>query len=488
MEKEINMSLQTKTVKGISWSAISQVSTQGIQFVVKLVLARILVPEDFGIIGMALIFTAFIQTVNELGLSISIIQRKDVKERHLSTSFWANIFIGIVICVIAIIASPLVADFFKEEGLQPIIRVLSIGFILGSFGIVHRAILTKNIDFKNVAITEAGAVLSSGIISVFLALSGFGVWSLVLGSLMGDLGRSVFLWMRCPWRPSKKFDRTSFSELFVFGKNVLGSRVISYITFNADYFLIAKFLDATSLGLYTLAYQMAVFPLSQISSVITRVTFPVFSAIQEHNTRIRMGYLQAIKYTSLITFPLLTGLAIVAPELIPTLIGEKWMPMVLPLQILCIAGIIYSIATHTGSVILSKGRSDIHIRWDASKALVLPLAALIGVQYGIIGVATATALTSCVLFLIIQKITNRLIDLRFQEYFKALFPAATSSAVLVIAVLTFQKFCTILSLQDIGSLVGSILLGAAFYFLTLHLVDRTIFKEIKVLVKQLSGE
>lgn len=480
------MSLQTKTVKGIGWSAISQVLAQGIQFVVKLVLARVLVPEHFGIIGMALIFTAFIQTVNELGLSISIIQRKDIEERHLSTSFWTNIFIGIIICFIAILASPFVADFFKEEGLQPVIRILSIGFILGSFGIVHRAILTKNIDFKNVAIAEAGAVLSSGIISIFLALLGFGVWSLVIGSLMGDFGRSVFLWMRCPWRPSKKFDRASFSELFVFGKNVLGSRIISYITFNADYFLIAKFLDATSLGLYTLAYQMAIFPLSQISSVITRVTFPIFSTIQDDNTRIRMGYLRAIKYTSLITFPLLTGLVVVAPELIPTLIGEKWIPMVSPLQILCIAGIIYSIATHTGSIILSKGRSDIHIRWDASKAVILPIAALIGVQYGIIGVATATALVACVLFLIIQKITNRLIDLRFYEFFKALYPATVSSTILVIGVLAFQQLCTILSLQDIFSLVGSILIGAVFYFLTVRIIDRNIFKEIKILLNQLT--
>ena len=480
------MSLQTKTVKGIGWSAISQVLAQGIQFVVKLVLARVLVPEHFGIIGMALIFTAFIQTINELGLSISIIQRKDIEERHLSTSFWTNIFVGIIICFIAIIASPFVADFFKEEGLQPVIRILSIGFILGSFGIVHRAILTKNIDFKNVAIAEAGAVLSSGIISIFLALLGFGVWSLVIGSLMGDFGRSVLLWMRCPWRPSKTFDRTSFSELFVFGKNVLGSRIINYITFNADYFLIAKFLDATSLGLYTFAYQMAVFPLSQISSVITRVTFPVFSTIQEDNTRIRMGYLKAIKYTSLITFPLLTGLAIVAPLLIPTLIGEKWMPMVLPLQILCVAGIIYSITTHVGSIILSKGRSDIHIRWDASKAVILPLAALIGVQHGIIGVATATTLVAGILFLIIQKITNRLIDLRFYEFFKALYPAAVSSTILVIAVLAFQQLSTILSLQDIFSLAGSILIGAVFYFLTVRIIDRNIFKEIKQLLNQLT--
>ena len=482
------MNLTTKTVQGVGWSGISQIVTQGFQFIVKVILARLLVPEDFGIIGMALIFTTLIQTVNELGLSAAIIQRKDINEKHLSTSFWISVFMGMILCAIAIIASPFIADFFKEGIVQPIVSILSIGFILGSFGTVHRTLLEKKIDFKNMTITEIGATASSGIVSVVFALLGFGVWSLVIGSLMGSFGRSALLWLRCPWRPSLIFDFKSFEDLFGFGKNVMGSRILDYISANADYLLIAKFLSATSLGLYTLAYQMAIFPLSQISSIITRVTFPTFSTIQDDNAKLRQGYLKAIKYTSLITFPLLAGLVVVAPEFIPIVIGEKWMPMVLPLQILCVAGALKSVGTHVGSILLSKGHSDIQFKWTMFTAIVLPIAILVGVQQDILGVAAAITVMSLSLFLIIQKITNRLIDLSFYDFFNALYPATVCSAILIASVLAFQRLSIFISLQDIASLVGSMITGSMFYMIAIRLIDNNSLKEVKALIKQARGD
>ncbi len=478
------MNLTTKTVQGVGWSGASQIVTQGFQFAVRIILARLLVPKDFGVIGMALIFTALIQTVNELGLNAAIIQRKDINKKHLSTSFWISIFMGVILCILAVIASPLIADFFKERLVQPVISILSVGFILGSFGAVHRTLLQKKIDFKSVAITETGAAAFSGIVSLVLALLGFGVWSLVMGVLMGSFGRSALLWLRCPWRPSMMFDFESFKELFGFGKNVMGSRILNYINANADYLLIAKFLDVTSLGFYTLAYQIAIFPLSRISSIITRVTFPTFSIIQDNNANLREGYLKAIKYTSLITFPLLAGLAIVAPEFIPIVIGEKWMPMVLPLQILCVAGALKSVGTHVGSILLSKGRADIQFKWNIFTTIVIPIAVLIGVRYGIIGVATAITIMSLSLFLIIQKITNRLIDLSFYEFFKALYPAAVCSVILIASVLAFQRLNLLISLQDVGFLAGSIVMGAIFYILAIRVVDNNILKEATILIKQ----
>jgi len=481
------MNLTTKTVQGVGWSGISQIVTQAFQFTVRIILARLLVPKDFGIIGMALIFTALIQTVNELGLSAAIIQRKDINKKHLSTSFWISIFMGVILCIIAVIVSPFIADFFKERLVQPVISILSVGFILGSFGAVHRTLLAKKIDFKSVAITETGAAAFSGIVSVVLALLGFGVWSLVIGSLVGSFGRSALLWLRCPWRPSMIFDLKSFKELFGFGRNVMGSRILNYISSNADYLLIGKFLDVTCLGLYTLAYQMAIFPLFRISSIVTRVTFPTFSMIQDNNANLRVGYLKAIKYTSLITFPLLGGLAVVAPKFIPIVIGEKWMPMVLPLQILCIAGAVKSVGTHVGSILLSKGRADIQFKWNIFTTIVIPLAILIGVRYGIMGVATAITIMSLLLFLIIQKITNRLIDLSFYEFFRALYPAAVCSVILIASVLAFQRLSLLISLQDVIFLVGSIVMGAIFYLFAIRVVDNNILKEVKILIKQARG-
>jgi len=482
------MGLVQKAIKGVAWTGIGQIVAQGFQFVVKIVLARLLIPEDFGTLGMALIFTAFIQTVNELGLSAAIIQKKEIKERHLSTSFWMSILMGTVLCIITIIVAPSIANFFKKELVGPVISILSIGFIFGSFGIVHRTLLQKRLDFKSLTIINIGIAIASGIISIIFAFLKFGVWSLVFGSLTGTLAGSILAWIKCSWRPSKKIDFQSFKELFSFGKNVMGSRIINYFGSNTDYLLIGKFLNATSLGFYTLAYQMAISPLSRISSIIGAPAFPAFSMIQNKNEKLRWGYLKIIKYTSLITFPLLAGLATVAPKFIPVVIGEKWEPMILPLQILCIAGALKSIGTHVGSILYSKGRPDISFKWNIFATAVTVIAILIGVKFGITGVATAVAITSCLLFLIIQKITNRLIELKFRDFFKALYPAVICSTIMMVSILLLQKSNLYVLLPDILSLIISILIGAMIYIFAIRIIDGDIFKEIKTLIKGLRNK
>jgi len=479
------VNLAQKATKGVMWSGASQFAIQGLQLIVKVILARLLFPEAFGVLGMALIFTAFVQTINDLGLSAAVVQRKDISERHLSTAFWMSILTGVILCIIGAGSSPLIASFFGEDLLKLVVRVLSLGFILGSFGVVHRALLMRSIDFKSIAFTEIGAAIFSGVASISLALSGFGIWSLVAGSLMGALARSVLLWTKSHWRPSILFDVKAFKELFGFGKNVMGSRILNYMGSNVDYLLIGKFLSASALGVYTLAFQMAIFPLSKISSVITRVTFPTFSSIQDNNARLRQGYLKAIKYTSLATFPLLAGLAVVAPRFIPLVIGEKWLPVVTPLQILCVAGALKSIGTHVGAILRSKGRPDIELKWNIFTAIILPVAILISVKHGVIAVAIAVSVMSCVLFLIIQKIMNRLIDLGFYQFFRALYPATLCSIILIVSILVFRRLSLLISLQALATLGGSIATGGFTYLLAIYVLDNNSVKEIKVLIKEM---
>ena len=475
------MSLMKSATRGVFWSGISQFSTQIYQFIVIIILARLLFPEDFGIIGMALIFTGLVQTINELGLGAAIIQKKNITDSHLSTSFWISLGLGIILCITTVIFSPYMADFFKNELVGPVVSVLSIGFILGAGGVIHRSLLQKNIEFKKIAVTEISASVMSGIVSVILALLGFGVWSLVFGTVLSNFTRVVLLWKVCTWRPSMTFDLTSFNELFSFGAHVMGSRFLNYIDSNVDYLLIGKFLSATALGHYTLAYQFSTFPLTRISSIITSVTFPTFSIIQEDNDMLRYAYLKVIKYISLVTFPLLAGLIVVAPEFIPIVFGEKWGPMIVPLQILCVAGALKSVGTTVGSILLSKGRADIQFKWNILTAIVLFIAILIGIRYGIIGVAMAITIMSCLLFLIIQKIVNNLIDLNFSDYFKALYPAITGSIFVIISVLIYQKL-SMYSHLDIFSLMSSIVLGIVVYILVMRIIEPDFFEEIKILI------
>ena len=475
------MSLMSSATRGVFWSGISQFSTQLYQFIVMIILARLLFPEDFGVIGMAVIFTGLVQTINELGLSAAIIQKKNINDNHLSTSFWISLGLGIILFITTVIISPYIADFFKNELVGSVVSVLSIGFILGSFGVVHRSLLQKNIEFKKIAVTEISASVMSGTVSIILALLGFGVWSLVFGTIINNFTRVVLLWKVCTWRPSMTFDLTSFKELFSFGAHVMGSQFLNYFDSNVDYLLIGKFLSATALGHYTLAYQLSTFPLTKISSIITSVTFPTFSIIQDDNDSLRYAYLKVNKYISAITFPLLAGLIMVAPDFIPLVFGGKWAPMIVPLQILCVAGALKSVGTTVGSILLSKGRSDIQFKWNIFTAIVLTIAILIGLRYGLTGVAMAITIMSFLLFFIIQSIANNLINLNFSDYFKALYPATTGSILVIISLLIYQK-SGIYSHLDIFSLIYSIILGILVYILGMRIIAKDLFREIKIII------
>ncbi len=475
------MSLIKSVTRGVFWSGISQFSTQIYQLVVITILARLLFPEDFGIIGMAMIFTGLVKTINELGLSAAIIQKKSINDNHLSTSFWISLGLGIILFITTVIISPYIAEFFKNDQVGPVVSVLSIGFIFGPCGVVHRSLLQKDIEFKKIAVTEISASVMSGALSIILALLGFGVWSLVFGTILSNLTRVVLLWKVCTWRPSMTFDLTSFKELFSFGAHVMGSRFLNYIDSNIDYLLIGKFLSATALGHYTLAYQLSTFPLTKISSIITSVTFPAFSIVQDDNDTLRSAYLKVNKYISTITFPLLAGLIMVAPDFIPIVFGEKWAPMIVPLQILCVAGALKSVLTTVGSIFLSKGHSDIQFKWNVFTAIVLPIAILIGIRYGITGVAMAITIMSFLLFLIIQSVANNLINLNFSDYFKALYPATTGSMLVIISLLIYQKL-SIYSHLDIFWLISSIILGIIVYILAMRIIAKELFREIKILI------
>lgn len=473
----MNSNLTKLASRGVFWSGTSQFLTQLFQFITLVVLARLLVPDDFGVIGMAFIFIEFVRTINELGLSAAIIQRKNLNESHLSTSFWTSLLAGLFFCIIGILAAPYIAVFFKTEIVSPVVKVLSFGFVLGAFGTVHRAYMEKNLDFKRLMSAEVGSSLTFGVTAIVLAFMGMGVWSLVAGALMRNFSLSALLWILSPWRPSLIFSPTSFEELFSFGRNVLGSRVLNYISANADYLIIGRFLGAVPLGFYTLAYQLTTFPQTRLSSIVSRVAFPAFSTVQDSNDKIGHGYLKVLKYVSLVTFPLLAGLFSIANEFIPLVFGVKWSPIVLPLQILCLAGALKSVNTLVGSVFFSKGRPDLVFKWNIFTVIVVPIAILIGVQYGVTGVAAAVSIISLILTLPLQKIVCKLIDLPLHKYFYSLYPAATGSIILIIAIQMFKKITSFL--PNYAVLSGSIIIGIIAYLLVISIIDIKIFKEIK---------
>lgn len=482
----MNKDLKTLATFGIMWTGISQFSTQVFQLVVIIILARLLSPQDFGIIGIATVFIGFVAIFNELGLSAAIIQRRDVNELHLSTSFWSNIFVGIIMFIFTLIISPFVATFFQEEIIRPILIISSISLIIGPLGIVHRALLEKNLDFKNITVVEICTAFVSGTISIVLALTGFGVWSIVYGNISGSIISIIVLWKISNWKPSLKFSIPHLKELFRFGGNVTGSKIIAYIIVRMDFLVVGKMFGTVALGYYTLARNLTSFPVQKISWAIMRVTFPTFSKIQKDNDMLRKGYLKVIKYVSLITFPMLAGLFVVASEFILVVYGEKWSPMVILLQIFSIGGALVSIGAIESTILFSKGRSDLQFKLQIYSAILMFIAVIIGVNFGMIGMAIAVTIMTAFSLLIFQIVVNKLIKLDMFTFIKEIIPAAVCSTILIIGVEIYKRTIFVDSIQLIYMLLSSIFIGMIVYIILIRVLYNNIlgeiFNEIKLLL------
>jgi PST family polysaccharide transporter len=418
----------------VSWTAGSQAAMQAVTFVTTVVLARLLAPSDFGLVGMAAVYTGLVTMLGEMGLGAALVQRRDISERDLDTVFWSGLAAAAVIYAASFALSPVASWFFRDPEVGAMVRVSSVAFVVTSVGTVHKALLNKAMRFDRLARAEVTAILSYGCIAVALAVAGFGAWAIVFGQVARAAVEVLVLWLVERWRPRVRFEIASFKGLFGFGANVWAFNFVNYARENVDFLVVGRVLGATQLGLYTFGYNLANLPRRQLISIVGRVTFPAFSKVQDDDESLRAIYAKVIRFVSLFSFPLLSGLAVVAPLLVPLVYGEKWLPSVLPIQVLCGAGMLYSLGGPSGSVFLAKGRPGLLLKISVISLSGLLLMLLWLVRYGIVGVSVAV-LTYTVLSLSIgQFYTNSLIGLRMRTYLRALVPASVACIPLVSAV------------------------------------------------------
>ncbi|MEX0801341.1 MAG: MOP flippase family protein [Dehalococcoidia bacterium] len=415
----VEPNLKQQTVAGVIWSAGARIVYQALQFVVTVVLARLLVPEDFGLIAMIAVFTGFASIFVDFGLAAAIIQRKEVEERHLSSAFWLNVAAGIALTAIVAALAPALSALYGESRLLPLILVMAASFALGSIGIVQKALLTRAMNFRRLGAIEVTAALVGGGTAITAALMGFGVWSLVIQLFVAAGIRLVLLWSLSDWRPHLILEREAVQELWRFSRNLAGFSAVNYWSRNADNFLIGKFVGASGLGIYSRAYSLMLMPLEQISAVTARVMFPALSRIQEDRPRVKRAYLRAVGIIGLLSFPVTAGLLVVAEPFVLTLYGAKWREVVPVLQILCIAGLIQPVSATVGWIYTSQGRTDWLFRWGLVSSGTTLLAFGIGIMWGVHGVAVAYAIRTYVLLYPNFAIPGRLIEMRIREIFHA---------------------------------------------------------------------
>jgi len=377
------MSLKQKTVSGLLWSFVDTIAGQGITFIVGIILARILSPREFGLIGMITVFIAVSESFINSGFSSALIRKKDCTNIDFSTVFYFNLAAGILFFLILFFTAPFIAGFFDEPQLTVIVQVLGIVLIIDSFTLIQRTILTKRIDFKLQARISVIASLGSGVIAIVMAYKGFGVWSLVAQRIAKQGLNSIFLWLWNRWKPLLVFSMQSFKELFGFGSKLLISGLIDTIYQNIYYLIIGKYFSAQELGYYTRADGFQRIPSQSLNGVIGRVSYPVLASIQDDKPRLKNNYQKLISSTMFITFILMLGMAAVAEPMIITLIGEKWRPSIIYLQMLSFVGMMYPLHALNLNMLQVSGRSDLFLKLEVIKKILAIPTIVIGVLWGI---------------------------------------------------------------------------------------------------------
>lgn len=366
--------IKQKTVSAVIWNTIEKITVKGASFAISIVLARILSPNDYGLIGMLAIFMALSNLFIESGFAKALIQKQDCTDSDYSTAFFTNVGLSFFIYLILFISAPYIASFYEEPILCSLLRVLSLNLIVGSLNIVQRAKLMAQMDFKALANINFLGMLTGGVIGITMAYTGFGVWALV-GQTLGQTCMMLGLFPRySKWRPIWVFSKNSFNRLFGYGSKLLISGVVATIVNNISTIAIGKSYKSESLGFYTRATHFTDLIAWTVNDIVGTVTFPVLSALQEERERMIEVYRKSLFYTALIIFPIMMLLALLARPLVLVLLTEKWMPCVVLIQILCFARMFTPLSAINLNLLNAIGRSDLFMKVDLSK---IPLSAVI---------------------------------------------------------------------------------------------------------------
>ena len=400
-------SLKDKTAKGVGWSAIDNVAQMGVTFLVSIVLARLLSPDDYGLLGLITIVTAVCTTLVNGGFTTALIRKKDITEDDYNTAFIVNLALSLLLYAIVYASSPFIADFFKREELVSLTRVSSLGLIAGALSLVPQTRLTKRIDFKAQTKITLIASVTSGVLGIAMALLGFGVWSLVAQTLSNQVLRTILLWVIDRWIPKFRFSKASFQELFGFGWKIMLSGLLDTVWKELYQVVVGKFYSPATLGQYTRGNQFAQLFSSNLTNVVQRVTYPVLSNIQDDKERMVSAYRRIIKTTMFITAVGMFFLGAISEPLLYCLIGPKWHEAATYLPLICISGSLYPLHAINLNMLQVQGRSDLFLGLEIIKKIIALGPLFIGAFVGIMPMLYTNLLTGIICYFLNSYYTGK---------------------------------------------------------------------------------
>lgn len=479
-------SLKQQTVTGVFWSAIEQFGFLGIQFITTIIIARILTPADYGLIGLLTIFTALGMTITDSGFGQALIQKKDVTEIDYSTVFYTNLVLGLIIYFILYLCSPLIANFFHTPELEKISKWVFLVFPINSIGIIQYTIITKNVNFK--ALTKISVISSiiSGIFGISLAYNGMGVWALVYQNILYYFLKSILLWYYNHWKPSLNFSFKSFKNLFGFSSNLLGTSMIIILFNNLYTVLIGRFYAINEVGYYNQAYRFENIPASTLTTIIQRVSYPILSTIQNDNERLKSGYRKIINQAVFFNFPLMIGLIVIGHNLFDVLLTAKWLPAVPYFQLLCVYGALFPLQSINVNILKVKGKGGTLLKLEILRRIIMILVILITIKHGIIVLLIGNIFTSVLSISINMYVCGKEINLKILEQIHDIIPYLLASIISSGAMFLIDLLIQPVNL--IFALIIQIIIGAIIYLALSEILKLRAYLEIKEIIKMKKNE
>lgn len=474
-----SMDSKSSTISNFLWRFAERCGAQIVTFIVSIVLARILTPEDYGKVALITVFTTIMQVFVDSGLGVALIQKKDADDLDFSSVFYFNFVICLILYAAMFIASPFIANFYNDSSLTPIIRVISLTIVISGVKGIQQSYVSRNMLFKRFFYATLGGTIFSAILGIALAYTGFGVWAIVAQQLSNTTIDTLILWLTVKWRPKKMFSWERLKGLLSFGWKMLASSLLDTVYGNIRSLIIGKLYSSSDLAYYNQGKQFPNVVVTNINTSIDSVLLPTMASVQDDSQRVKTMTRRAIKTSTYIMAPLMTGLAFCAEPIVRLVLTDKWLPCVPFLRIFCITYMFYPIHTANLNAIKAMGRSDLFLKLEIAKKIVGMILLLSTMWFGVMAMAYSL-LVSSVLSQIINSWPNRkLLNYGYLEQLKDVIPS--------IALAVLMGFCvnlvSLLDLSNIVTLLIQIPLGAVIYIITSELLHLESFNYLMDLIR-----
>lgn len=476
------MSLKNKTLSGVFWSFIQNIGAKGVSLIATILLARLLTPEDFGLIGMLAVFIEISQALVVAGFNQALIQKKDPDEEDFSSVFWINLSLSVVLYVALFFLAPFIANFYEQPILVNLTRVLTLLFVINAFSYVQEAKLRKEMRFKTLMFVHLPSTIISVIVAIAMALSGFGVWSIVGQQLSMRLAYAIQIWFHAKWRPLWVFNKQKAKGLFSFGSKLMISGVLDAAFRNIYLVIIGRFFPVATLGYYQNAKKLVDTPTKTLSTVLKNVTFSAFSTIQDNDQKLKKGYKMVIQQILFWLCPILVISAVLATPLFSLVLTDKWLPAVPFFQFLCVVGILYPLQAYNLEIVNVKGRSDIFLKLEIIKKALTVISVIIAIPYGIWVLVATQVFNSLIAYVINSHYTGKFIGYPVGEQLKDVFPIVGITVLAGAAVYTSISMLN--TMADWQQLLVGYVVGGVIYWGLSHVIHVDPYHDFLNIIKE----